>query len=85
MGRLLKDYEHIQELHEAVQKCSADVYLIKNDGSEQFNLKSALSEFIALGRLAEKYGDQYEIFCQNAADEAILMRFYRHLREEEGK
>ena len=77
MSRFLKDYVDVQEMHKAIQQCRSDVYLIKNDGSEQFNLKSALSEFLGLARLAEKYGDQYEIFCQNAADEAILMKFYR--------
>lgn len=77
MAMFLKDFAEVQDFHKVVQQCKNDVFLIKNDGSEEFNLKSALSEFIALGRLAEKYGDQYEIFCQNAADEAIIMKFYR--------
>ena len=77
MAKFLKNFSDVEELHKAIQKCKSDVYLIKNDGSEQFNLKSALSEFLGLGRLAEAYGDQYEIFCQNAADEAVIMKFYR--------
>lgn len=75
MAMFLKDFAEVQDFHRVVKECKSDVYLIKNDGTEEFNLKSALSEFIALGRLAEKYGDQYEIFCQNSADEAKIMKY----------
>lgn len=79
MAIFLKDFKEVQDFHKVVKECDSDVYLIKNDGSEEFNLKSALSEFIALGRLAEKYGDQYEIFCQNSTDEAKIMKYlYQH-------
>lgn len=76
MGRFLSNIHDIENFMKAVAKCKNDVYLIKNDKSEQFNLKSVLSEYIAIGRLCEEHGTDYEIFCQSAADESNLLKFF---------
>lgn len=50
------------------------------DGKEEFNMKSYLSEFIALGRLCEEGGDYYELFC-STEDEPYLLEFFQELRK----
>lgn len=76
MSKFLKDIYDLDAFMGAVKDCKEDVWLIKNDKSEQFNLKSVLSRYIALGRLLEEMGDQYEIFCNNAADEGLLLKYF---------
>ena len=76
MSRFLSNIHDIENFMKAVSKCKHDVLLIKNDNSEQFNLKSNLSEYIAIGRLCEEHGSDYEIFCQSAADESNLLKFF---------
>ena len=79
MSRFLKNIKDIGAFHTAVQQCKGDVWLRKNDGTEDFNLKSTLSEFIALGKLADLHGDEYEIFCTLPSDEGYLLKyFYEH-------
>lgn len=79
MSRFLKNINDLEAFRAAVEKCKGDVILRKNDGSEEFNMKSSLSAFIAWGRLVDKCGDQYEIFCMNPNDESNLLKyFYEH-------
>lgn len=79
MSRFLKNIGDLTEFQKAIHKCAGEVYLLKNDGTEKFNLKSQLSEFLGLARLADEHGDEYEIFCQFPTDEANLLKyFYEH-------
>lgn len=82
MSRFLKDIRDLEAFRAAVKDCKNDVILRKNDGTEEFNLKSTLSEFIALGRLADKHGDNYEIFCMDYTDEANLLKYFYEKREK---
>ena len=76
MSRFLSNVRDLDAFMKAIKECKEDVYLRKNDGTEQFNLKSTLSEYIALGRLCDKEGSNYEIFCNSAADESRLLQFF---------
>ncbi len=79
MSRFLKNVKDLEAFRKAVSQCKGDVILRKNDSSEQFNMKSQLSAFIAWGKLADIHGDQYEIFCMNPTDEVNLLKyFYEH-------
>ena len=49
-----------------------------------FNLKSAMSEYIALGRLLGEQGDSLELFADRREDEARLLNFLNHLDKENG-
>ena len=80
---LLKDIKDVNSLIDAVNKCHGDVILRSMDGSEEFNLKSQLSRYIAIGRLCEEHGDEYEVFCMNKNDEGYMMQFFYELRSEE--
>ena len=47
-----------------------------------FNLKSAMSEYIALGRLLSEQGDSLELFASNREDEGLLLAFLAKLDKE---
>ena len=76
---LLKNAKDIDSLIEAVGKCRDDVILRSTDGREEFNLKSVLSRYVAIGELCKDHGDEYEIFCMNRADEGYLFQFFSSL------
>ena len=76
MSRFLKDINDLNAFLAAIDACESDVWLRSADGTEQFNMKSKLSEYLALGKLLESHGDEYEIFCANLNDEANLLKYF---------
>ena len=77
---LLKNVKDIESLLSAIAKCKGDVFLRSMDGSEEFNLKSTISKYVAIGRLCEEHGDEYEIFCAYKSDEQHLLGFFGEIR-----
>ncbi len=77
---LLKTNKDVENLFAAVEKCHDNVYLRSADGSEEYNLKSMLSRYAAVGELCGAHGDEYEIFCSDHNDEGNLMEFFGELR-----
>lgn len=80
---LLKNAKDINGLMNAIDKCRGDVILRHVNGLEEFNLKSVLSKYIALGKLCDEHGDQYEVYCMNRADETYLLEFFFNLYDIE--
>ena len=78
---LLKNAKDVNSLISAVDKCQGQVILRSMDGREEFNLKSQLSRYIAIGRLCEEHGDEYEIFCLDRSDVNYMYQFFHDLRE----
>lgn len=78
--QLLKNVKEIDKLLEAVQKCQGDVILRHNSGTEEFNLKSRLSSYLAIARLCEEDGDNWEVFCMNRNDERCMLQFFAELK-----
>jgi len=79
---LLKNAKDINSLVEAVKKCKGDVVIRSTDGTEEFNLKSTFSQYIAIGRLCDEYGEYYEVFCMNKEDEPYMIKFFYDLTKE---
>jgi len=73
---ILKKVKDIEALKAAIKKCTGDVILRSIDGTEEFNMKSTLSQYIAIGKLCEEHGDDYEFFCLNKADEGYMIEFF---------
>lgn len=73
----LKNISEINDFIEAANQCSGNVYLLSPDG-DRFNLKSAFSQYVALGALLGDKGDYLELFCDNRADEAHFIRFFNN-------
>lgn len=76
----LSNISDVQKFTAAVNSCSGDVYLKSVEG-DVFNLKSSLSQYIAIGRLLEESGDTLELFAQTREDEAILLDMLGQLSE----
>lgn len=74
----IKNIKEVEAFRQVVRECTGDVYLKSLDG-DVFNLKSALSEYIALGRLLGEAGDSLELFATNREDEAKLIQFMNQL------
>ena len=79
--KMLKNVTNVNDLINAVSCCTDPVLLKSADGREEYNLKSALSLLIGIGRLCGEHGDEYEVFCTNRADEGYLLNFFRQLKQ----
>ena len=74
----LSNVTDVQKFITAVNACENDVYLKSLEG-DVFNLKSSLSQYIAIGRLLEESGDTLELFAQTREDEALLLKMLSEL------
>ena len=70
----LTNIKDVQKFIDVVNSCQGDVYLKSQEG-DVFNLKSSLSQYIAIGKLIEESGDDLELFADNKEDEATLLQF----------
>lgn len=61
----------------AVNSCKGDVYLTSAFG-DRFNLKSCLSQYIAIAELLKDHGDSLELFCDNHEDEGNFYEFFKN-------
>ena len=77
----LKNIKEVEEFRKVIHACAGDVYLKSQDG-DVFNLKSALSEYIALSQLLSEQGDNLELFADRREDEARLINFLAELDKE---
>lgn len=73
---LLKNIHDVELFMDAINRCRDDVILRSRDGREELNLKSRLSQYVAIERLHRECGDEYEIFCMNRADEGYMLKFF---------
>ena len=77
--KLLKNTNDVENLIRDVDRCRGDVILRSGDGREEYNLKSVLSRYIAIGELCKDHGDEYEVFCMDPDDEGYMMHFFSEL------
>lgn len=71
----LYNMTELNEFLAIVNSCEGSVWLESNAG-DKFNLKSNLSQYIALGALLEHDGAELELFCTSREDEAKLIEFF---------
>lgn len=76
----LSNVKDVQTFLAAVNACENDVYLKSMEG-DVLNLKSSLSQYIAIGRLLEESGDSLELFAQTREDEARLLEMLGQLSQ----
>ena len=76
----LSNVKDVQTFLAAVNACENDVYLKSMEG-DVLNLKSSLSQYIAIGRLIEESGDNLELFAQTREDEARLLNMLYELNQ----
>ena len=74
----LTNVKNIQKFVETVNACEHGVYLKSLEG-DVFNLKSSMSQYVAIGRLIEETGDSLELFADSREDEALLLQMMHEL------
>lgn len=70
---------NINQVHSflsTVGKCKGDVWLESQEG-DRYNLKSALSQYIAMGALLSNHGNELELFCGDKNDEKLFFEFFQ--------
>ena len=70
----LSKIEQVNEFLAIVDSCKGEVTLRSVDG-DIFNLKSKLSQYIAIAALLGQHGDELELFCSDSSDEGKVMNF----------
>jgi hypothetical protein len=73
----LTNSKEIMEFRYAIAKCKGDVWLEDTEGNK-FNLRSVISQYIALGELLQDKGETLELFCSNPEDEGHFMKFFKN-------
>lgn len=76
----LTNMKDVQKFMAAIQDCEHGVYLKSLEG-DVFNLKSSMSQYVAIGRLIEESGDTLELFADSREDEARLLQMLNELEE----
>ena len=80
----LQNIHEVEDFRKVIHQCKDDVFLKSQEG-DVFNLKSAMSEYIALGRLLSEQGDSLELFASRREDEARLIAFLNEIDQDELK
>lgn len=70
----LSNINQVNDFLKVVKQCKGEVYLTSEMG-DKFNLKSAFSQYIAMGALLGTKGDELELWCENKEDEANFLGF----------
>ena len=71
-----ENVKQIEAFLETANKCKGEV-ILKSVYGDQFNLKSRLSQYIAVGALLGNHGDELELFCSNRDDELMMLSFLK--------
>ncbi len=70
----LQNIDQVHEFLKVVDECKEDVYLTSSFG-DKYNLKSKLSQYIAVAALLGDHGEELELWCDNKEDEQKMLDF----------
>ena len=65
----LSNKGEVNDFLEVVNRCEGDVWLQSDEG-DKINLKSSLSQYVAVAELIKDEGKNLELFCSNQVDDA---------------
>ncbi len=71
----LKNIKEVNNFLNTVNRCEGDVWLESVDG-DKINLKSKLSQYVAISALISCESDSLELFCSLPEDEAMFFKFF---------
>ena len=69
----IKNITNVETFLEVVNQCEGDVTLTSIYG-DKFNLKSTLTQYVAVAALVGEHGEELELWCSNKNDEAKFLR-----------
>ncbi len=76
----LQNIDQVHEFLKVVDECKEDVYLTSSFG-DKYNLKSKLSQYIAVAALLGDHGEELELWCDSKDDEAMMLDFLAQHKE----
>lgn len=71
----LQKISQVQLFLDTVNSCEGDVWLTSSYG-DRYNLKSLLTQYVAISALLGDQGDQLELWCSNKDDEAKFLKLF---------
>lgn len=71
----LTNINQIHSFLSIVDSCNGDVWLESKEG-DKFNLKSPLSQYVAIGALLSNHGEDLELYCGDREDESKFFEFF---------
>lgn len=71
----ITNLEEVEEFKKAIDECKGDVWLESIYG-DRYNLKSALTQYIAIVDLMRDKNGDLELFAKLPEDEARFMKFF---------
>lgn len=72
----LKNIEEVNAFLATVDSCDGDVWLQSQYG-DKLNLKSKISQYIAIGALLRDKDEILELFCALKEDEPKFLKYFR--------
>lgn len=67
----------VADFKKVVDQCKGRV-LLKSSEGDVFNVKSTLSQYIAIGELLKAEGNGLELFCDERDDENLFIDFFKN-------
>lgn len=71
----LTKISQVEDFLAIVNTCKGDVKLTSQYG-DKYNMKSLLTQYVAIGALLGERGDELELFCSSKEDEAKFLKFF---------
>lgn len=71
----LTKISQVEDFLAAVNAAKDNVWLTSIYG-DKYNLKSLLTQYVAIGALLSDKGDELELFCDKKEDEALFLKFF---------
>ena len=78
---LVKNLQDVKEFQSVLAKCQGEVWLESIYG-DRYNLKSELSQYVAMADLLRDKKGELELFASCREDEALLMGFLNSHKEK---
>lgn len=73
----ITNIKQIDEFLAAADKCVGGVKL-KSPYGDVYNLKSKMSQYVAIAELLSDHGDELELFCEEGIDEQNFFKFFHN-------
>ena len=71
----ISNIQEVEGFLEAVKQCKGNVFL-RSDMDDIFNLKSELSQYVAIAALLSVHGEDLELFCEEKSDEQLFFKYF---------
>lgn len=71
----LKNIDDVSLFVDTVNSCEGDVWLV-SIYNDMYNLKSALSQYVAIGQLLTDRAPELDLYCQRKEDEWKFIRLF---------